>query len=610
MNWLITATPPTPNGSIHLGHISGPYLSADIFKRASALLGSSSSYICYGDDNQSYVVTSAKKLNTSVPELLEKNNELIKKAFNSYHIDMDLYSRPNEEYSKFISKTFQELFFSGELIEKEISIFYDPQGEQYLFESFIQGKCKICLAQTRGGICESCGHPNNGVELIQPSAVLTNNSELEIRKIRSIVLPIEKYRKPLENFYNDKKGKWRPHILHFVNELLSKKMDEYPLSYPQKFGIPVGIDGWEEYSWNVWAEMGIGLLFFLQSINHKTFDSGNLIQFLGFDNSYFFSIVHVTLQFALQNITDIPIKLPEYIITNEFLNLEDMKFSTSNGHAIWAEDLLQQFSSDEIRFYLCLNSPELDQSNFVYKNFSNFVKNTFRPLLQSLLNKVGHLLNFTEELKETNKTSEDITWLNSVTERFRLFYSPESFSPKEAAKLLFKLLNEIMVRFEKNLVTTREEFFLILNAIRAFSHPIIPSFSETIENLMSKKRIRRMNVFSKLKIKHLLISNSKIEWTQHLGRNYYNLLPSDVKNAGIALSVLSPNQQSTQHAHPDREGFYIKKGHAALRVEDAVVKLSEGDICYVEKNVSHSMVNTDDRENLEYICFWWNNALC
>jgi len=430
-DWLITATPPTPNGDLHVGHMSGPYLAADIFRRARARFGDSSVYICYGDDNQSYVVTTAKRLNTDPESLMEESNGNIEATLDTYEIGMDQYSRPDDAHGKAVGDSIRLLVEKGLIVERDAVHLIGSESGQPLYEAFADGHCNACLAGTKGGICEACGHPNDPVNLIANDG-RDNAAAFETTSQKRLVLPVENFRDELVDYYTDKRGRWRPHLLHLVDELLSEPLADYPVSHPSSWGIPIGMPGWDGHAINVWAEMGLGLLHALS--RHRSADKireGSYIQFLGYDNSYFFAIVHPVLQFAMKRAGIGSSKLPDFIFTNEFYHLENEKFSTSKGHAIWARDLLEHLSVDEARFYLSLHGPELAESNFELDAAIDSVAETLRDPLAQIHLTLASLAGM--QLEAAGNADPLIRKLEA---RMRLFSEPEYFSSRQLAVLV------------------------------------------------------------------------------------------------------------------------------------------------------------------------------
>lgn len=482
--WLITATPPTSNGDLHVGHLSGPYLAADIFRRAQIELGGSARFVSFGDDNQSYIVTTAERLKTEPRKLLSEGNASIQATLSAFSIKTDSYKEVDDAHIKFIQGFFQGLFRAGVFYEKEVEMFFDPDKGRFLFESYIQGGCPVCLSLTKGGICEDCGHPNNGVDLICPTPV-GDSRRIEVKKTKRFFLNLDDYREVLTNFYAEKRGKWRPHIVRLASELLSKPtLGQFPVSHPTNWGAPVGLPGWDGHVWNAMAEMGPGLLHSFRGlgVGDEELEEATLVQFLGYDNSFFFGIINICLQFAARKCGLPTEKQVDWIITNEFYYLDNSKFSTSKLHAIWGRELLKYCSVDEARFYIALNAPELSESNFILAEMQAYVDREIRAKMQA----------FMVALKEAGPQLKAATWnetsdrLEGVNQRFRSYYSPSSFSIRESAKLLKSLMEFLMSRLPVlDLEGDDKEILAELGMLATFSAPIVPTFSDGLKASLS-----------------------------------------------------------------------------------------------------------------------------
>lgn len=366
---LIIAPPPTPNGDLHVGHMAGPYLAGDIYARYLRLKGESVNYATGTDDSQTYVVTSAHKLNISPEELCHQSASDIRYTLKGWGVELDGYAPFDDGYKKMVYAFLTPLFEQGKFQLKTVKLPYSPQRETFMVESFVAGECPVCLSQTRGGLCESCGHPNNFDLLRNPTATLPPYEPLVYRETDILVFPVENYRYELEQYYATKKGSWRPHILQLMDELFSRELIDFPITYPISWGLPSCFPGTEGQVINAWAE-GMPASMYCNACGESDTlpadatwlaETGNhLAYFLGFDNSYFWGVTHLALLMAHEG----KYLLPESIVPNEFYELENAKFSTSRGHLIWARDLVKTLPRDYARFYLCLTSPEHNRSNF------------------------------------------------------------------------------------------------------------------------------------------------------------------------------------------------------------------------------------------------------
>lgn len=446
--FLVTATPPTTNGDLHVGHLSGPYLGADVFSRAQRMLGHTVLYASGGDDHQTYVVTTAERLGLDPVELAARCNREIVGTLELAGIDIDAFTSPDDAYRAEVREFFTGLHRAGRLKTRTWTFPYCGRTGRYLLEAFATGYCPECLVGTCGAICENCGHPNDVDSLLFPAstgagpAATTQPRETEI-----LVLPLEEYREQFTEFYRARRATMRPHVLRFVDEMLSRPLPDFPVSYPADWGIPVGIDGFDGQVFNVWAEMLPGLRHMAEAARARrgpatppgvwAADSGfELVQFLGYDNTFYFAFAHLGLTFAHGGLTE-----PAAIVTNEFYHLDGAKFSTSRRHLVWARDLVGKYGADNVRFHLALDNPEHQPANFTEADFLDTVRTRLHQPLQSI---AAALAPHTGRPVTAGPRTELL--LDRYRDRMRRAYTLETFSMWQAAETTANLLALLAAR--------------------------------------------------------------------------------------------------------------------------------------------------------------------
>ncbi len=262
---------------------------------------------------------------------------------------------------------------SGKFELRQARFPYGEQSRRYLVEAYVSGICPVCLAESRGGLCEACGHPNNFDELLDPRSNVQPGEPVSLREVSILVLPLERYRAQLEAHYGANAASWRPHIRQLLREVLASPLPDFPITYPTDWGIPAPYPETQGQVFNAWVE-GMPASMYCTAFAAKSMglqdtdwdflwrtETGNeLVYFLGFDNSYFWALTHLALLLAHG---DRYIK-PSSIVCNEFYELEHEKFSTSRGHLIWATDLVAEVPRDLVRFYLAMTAPEHQRTNF------------------------------------------------------------------------------------------------------------------------------------------------------------------------------------------------------------------------------------------------------
>ena len=370
---VIIGPPPTPNGDLHVGHIAGPYLAADVHARYLRTMGRPVLYATGTDDSQTYVKASAAKLGTTPAELAGRSWQQIRSTLDLMGIAVDGYAPFDEGYRASVLDFAHRLHEAGQFELRTVRLPWSVRTEEFLVEGLVSGGCPICLAVSRGGLCESCGHPNNFDELIDPKSTVHPHDEVVTKEARILVLPLERYREQLTAFYQDKQATWRPHITQLMRELLAKPLPDFPITYPVSWGIPAPFPETPGQVFNAWFE-GMPASMYCTEVAQRSNGEkpaatdelwraeadSSIVYFLGFDNAYFWGVTHLALLLAHGG----RYAVPDVIVPNEFYELENEKFSTSKGHVVWTKDLLAEVPRDLVRFYLALTAPEHSRTNF------------------------------------------------------------------------------------------------------------------------------------------------------------------------------------------------------------------------------------------------------
>lgn len=491
--FIVTATPPTPNGDFHVGHFSGPYLGGDIFARFQRLRGNQVAFVSSADRNQSYVVTTAERLGVD-PESLaaDSHNEMIA-TLGKGDISFDVFNEVDACHTDRVQEFFRKIDANGHIKVKTVAVPYSAREKRYLFESFLAGHCPTCWAQTAGAICETCGHPNSFETLELPRSKVDDDA-LEYRELKVAFLEMEAFRGQIVSYYADKRGVWRPHLIELVDELLEKGLPDFPLTYPSDWGIPSPIKDTEGQVLNVWAEMLPGLVNSTRLVAQGPLwaggSSARLVQFLGYDNSFFFALVHLVLAMAHEDCV-----LPDTIITNEFLELDNYKFSTSKGHLIWARDLLQNADVSVVRFYLALANPETQKMNFTCAAMEELTVARFlKPFRAAMQGISGQLVLAPELGGNVTVSADEAVYLNNILDRFARFYGGRHFSPQRAAEHLSHLLARIEAGVDRYLYSgnpgeLRRSALISWFALPVVAAPLMPRFSVDLCQALGRETV-------------------------------------------------------------------------------------------------------------------------
>ncbi len=390
---IIVAPPPTPNGDLHVGHLSGPYLGADVLRRSLQLEGEEAVAALSVDLNQTYVVTTAERLGIEPNELARRSHAEVQDTLNQAAIRFDVVGIPDKAYSESVRDWFVTLDRAGFVKVHRRAALYDVARGRFMFEAYGAGNCPICLAGTKANICEACGHPNEAKELIglYPTGG-RRGDPIETREIDEHYLDLEALRGPLEVHLSQVILQKRPALDRLLCELFAKPLPRFPLTFPSSWGIPAPFAHADGLVLNVWAEMVPGHYWFidraLEAGGHRlladTDGQIRYVQYLGFDNSFFYVVAHLALALAAREAGATAL-LPSAFVTNEFYLLDNFKFSTSLGHLIWGRDLLAEAPADEVRFYLAWSNPEYNQANFTRSDMERVVAAKFREPLKELI---------------------------------------------------------------------------------------------------------------------------------------------------------------------------------------------------------------------------------
>jgi methionyl-tRNA synthetase len=445
---------------LHLGHLSGPYIGGDIYKRYLKMKGTDAYYISGADDHQSYVPLKGEQVGLSPRYTADQFTEAMIQTLTSANVEMDLFVRPTSSpyHIQLVQKFFEKLYIEGKLIVKEVPSLYCEDCEKYLFEAHIRGKCPYCGAGSDGNACEQCGKPNDCVELVDPICKYCSTPP-STRPFTRLYFPLSKYEQQLRDYY--KSVHMNAHLRSLCEKMLQEGLPDIPISHVSDWGIQVPVKGFENQRIYVWFEMAPGYLAATQQLNDvigvpqhwQNFwksSEAEVVQFFGFDNGYFHAVLFPAMFLAY----DSEITLPKTFVTNEFLQLEGMKFSTSRGHAIWGQQFMKQVPVDIARFYLSYHRPETEQTNFSITDFKETVQRELFDGWQEWLKELGIKLS----LEYNGKAPELGIWmeehkhyyrkLSSLLKEACISYDAVTFSPQQITRLLSELVR-VTRRFAK-----------------------------------------------------------------------------------------------------------------------------------------------------------------
>ncbi|WP_320779705.1 class I tRNA ligase family protein [Streptomyces sp. CRN 30] len=497
---FVCSPPPTPNGDLHLGHLSGPYLGADAYVRFQRMNGVEAWHVTGSDDHQSYVQAAARAEDRATAVTAAHYSAEIADTLALMDIRVDQYTVPHrdEAYRAGLRAYFSRLIDSGVVAPRADEALFDAETGEYLYEVDVSGTCPTCASTTGGNMCEGCGEPNTVIDLADAASALSAAGPRRG--------PITRYTLPLHDFHevvidHHRHGRVPARLRELTARVFDRPSLNLPVSHPASWGTPPaeeheGTEG--QVIW-AWVELSYGFLQGIQALggrlsrNWRVAEPGQdwkIVHFLGYDNAFYHSVLAPVLYKAA-----FPEWAPDIDYhVNEFYLLEGSKFSTSRRHAIWGKEILGPDSVDAVRYFLSSTRPEGDRTNFASAEYDALVRGTLIGTWQEWLNDLG------ERMVERydgvapdagNWTPEHSAFLGTLGVRLSALtsaLSPDGFSLRRAAAELHGLVEDT-VRFsrqESPLAATRWSddnrtvIALELAAARLLAHgaaPLMPRFA-------------------------------------------------------------------------------------------------------------------------------------
>ena len=535
---LITAALPYANGPVHIGHLAGVYVPADIYARYLRLKGQEALFVCGSDEHGVPVTIRARKEGITTQQVVDRYHELIKRSFADFGISFDIYSRTTSTiHHKLASDYFRKLYDDGKFIEQTTEQFYDPETGHFLTDRNIRGECPHCHSLgAYGDQCEKCGSTLSPEELINPYNAETGNPLVK-KPTSHWYLPLDQYQQWLEQWILEEHKEWRPNVYGQCKSWLDGGLRPRAVTRDLDWGIPVPVEGAEGKVLYVWFDAPIGYISNTKELcdaqpekygKWETWwkdPSTRLIHFIGKDNIVFHCIVFPAMLKAEGSYI-----LPDNVPSNEFLNLEGDKISTSRNWAVWLNEYLDDFpgKQDVLRYVLTANAPETKDNDFTWADFQARNNNELVAIYGNFVNRAlvltgkyfdgkvpaqGTLTDYDcqtiEEFKNVKATLEDL--LNNF--RFR-------DAQKEAMNLA-RIGNKYLADTEpwKLAKTDLDRTATILN----LSLQITANLAIAFEPFLP---------FSSTKLKTMLGLSDNIGW-EDLGRT--DILPAEAKLGEVSL---------------------------------------------------------------------------
>ena len=449
--YTITAALPYTNGPLHIGHLAGVYIPADIYARYLRGRQKDVAFICGSDEHGVAIAMKAKKEETTPQAIIDHYDQVIRQSFVDFGISFDNYSRTSKPiHHQTAADFFTTLNDKKELIAQESDQLYDPTAEQFLADRFVTGTCPHCnYGEAYGDQCESCGKDLSAVELIDPKSTLSGAKPV-IRSTKHWFLPLDRYTSFIEEWIIEgHKDDWKPNVRGQVKSWVQNGLQPRAVTRDLDWGIPVPLADAEGKVLYVWFDAPIGYISSTkewadaQGKNWETYwkdPNTQLVHFIGKDNIVFHCIIFPIMLKAHGGYI-----LPENVPANEFLNLEGRKISTSKNWAVWLHEYLEEFpqQQDVLRYVLTANAPENKDNDFTWKEFQARNNNELVAIYGNFINRVVVLTHkyFAGKVPQPHaQTTEDQTTLKALqTAPEKIGDAIEHYKFREASQALMNL---------------------------------------------------------------------------------------------------------------------------------------------------------------------------
>ncbi|SDT88372.1 methionyl-tRNA synthetase [Polaribacter sp. Hel1_33_78] len=517
--YTITAALPYTNGPIHIGHLAGVYVPADIYARYLRLTGKDVAYICGSDEHGVAIPMRAKKEGVSPQDIIDKYHGIIKQSFSDFGISFDNYSRTSSKiHHETASEFFTKLYKNGDFIEETSAQLYDAEANQFLADRFVVGTCPKCgFEESYGDQCENCGTSHNATDLINPKSAITGNVPT-VKETKHWFLPLDKHEAFLRKWILEgHKKDWKPNVYGQVKSWLEDGLRPRAVTRDLDWGIPVPLEGAEGKVLYVWFDAPIGYISSTkewaarEGKNWEDYwkkDDTKLVHFIGKDNIVFHCIIFPSMLKAHGDYI-----LPENVPANEFLNLEGNKLSTSKNWAVWLHEYLKEFPNqqDVLRYTLTANAPESKDNDFTWKDFQAKNNNELVAIFGNFINRVVVLTNkyyngIVPAPNDFTEVDEDV--LAAVKEFPNIIgKSIERYRFREASQELMNLARlgnkyladeepwKVIKLDEERVKTIMFIALQISSALAILSEPFLPFTSTKLKNILNvDKKLSWKNV--------------------------------------------------------------------------------------------------------------------
>ncbi|PCH74812.1 MAG: methionine--tRNA ligase [Flavobacteriaceae bacterium] len=507
--YTITAALPYTNGPVHIGHLAGVYVPADIYARYLRLNGKDVAFICGSDEHGVPITLKAKKEGVTPQDIVDKYHAIIKNSFLDFGITFDNYSRTTSKiHHETASEFFKTLYDNGKFIEETNEQLYDAEANQFLADRFVVGTCPKCgNEESYGDQCESCGTSHNATDLINPKSAITGNKP-SLKATTHWFLPLDQYQAFLQEWIVEgHKHDWKANVLGQVKSWIDDGLRPRAVTRDLDWGIPVPVEGGDGKVLYVWFDAPIGYISSTKEWAKNMgkdwepywkSDDTKLVHFIGKDNIVFHCIIFPAMLKAEGSYI-----LPENVPANEFLNLEGNKISTSKNWAVWLHEYLEDFpgKQDVLRYALTASAPETKDNDFTWKDFQARNNNELVAIFGNFINRVVVLTNkyYNGVVPEQGELTEvDTATLEKLAEYPAIISkSIERYRFREASQELMNLArlgNKYLADEEpwkqvkvdpKRVETIMNIALQIAAGLAVLSEPLLPFSSEKLKGFLN-----------------------------------------------------------------------------------------------------------------------------
>lgn len=506
--YMVTSALPYANGPIHIGHLAGVYVPADIYVRYLRSRGREVKWVCGSDEHGVPITIRASQEGVSPQAVVDKYHELIKRSFEEFGMTFDIYHRTSSPlHHATAAEFFTTLYDKGEFVEMESEQYYDEEAKQFLADRYLIGTCPHCgFEKAYGDQCEKCGSSLNGADLINPHSALSGSKPV-LRKTKHWYLPLDKYEPFLRRWILEQHQEWKGNVYGQCKSWLDAGLKPRAVTRDLNWGVPVPLDGAAGKVLYVWFDAPIGYISATKALTsdwerYWKDEDTRLVHFIGKDNIVFHCIVFPAMLRAHGGYI-----LPDNVPANEFLNIEGQKVSTSRNWAVWLNEYLKDFPNrqDALRYTLAANMPETKDNDFTWKDFQSRNNSELVAILGNFVNRVMVLTckHFQGTVPPKGvMTAEDEAVVSSImTHREGIERAVESFHFRDALKEYMDLArvgNKYLAEMEPwklvktdagRTATVLHVSLQLLSALAGLGEPFLPFTTKKLLAMLRKERI-------------------------------------------------------------------------------------------------------------------------